>query len=145
MINNEIIISLMPFANKIALLLSDVMESHVGFRIYYHHAHTTPEEIVTLLVKFISLIGINLNVIHATLEGGYSLGLVISIIYFLVSFLIPNYFFDDLYLAFDFLGINKSKLRGLLFGVVVVIILDVIIIKLKEFYKKKLEKDGKLF
>ena len=142
---NETVISLMPFANKIALLLSDVMEPLVGFRIYYHHAHSTPEEVITLLVKFISLLGINLNVIQATLDGGYSLGVVISVIYFLVSYLIPNFFFDDLYKAFDFLGVNSNKLIGFIFGIVVVIILDVIIIKLKEYYKKKLEKEGKLF
>ena len=145
MISNETIIGLMPFANKIALLLSDVIEPYVGFRIYYHHAHSYYEEIVTLIIMFISLLGINLNVINATLEGGYSLGLVISIIYFLISYLIPNFFFDNLYRAFDFLGVNSNKLIGFIFGVIVVVILDLIVIKLKEYYKKKLEKEGELF
>ena len=70
------------------------------------------------------------------LEGGYSLGLVISIIYFLISYLIPNFFFDNLYRAFDFLGVNSNKLIGLIFGIIVVIILDLIVIKLKEYKKK---------
>ena len=142
---NETIVSLMPFANKIALLLSDVIEPHVGFRIYYHHPHSFYEDSITLIVMFISLLGINLNVINATLDGGYKLGIIISIIYFLISYLIPNFFFDDLYRAFDFLGVNSNKLIGLIFGIVVVVILDILIIKLKEKYKKRVKKDGNLF
>ena len=142
---NETIVSLMPFANKIALLLSDVIEPHVGFRIYYHHAHSTYEEIVTLIVMFVSLLGINLNVINATIEGGFNFGVVVSIIYFLISYLIPNFFFDDLYRTFDFLGINKNKLLGLIFGILAVVILDIIIIKLKEYYRKKVLNNEELF
>ncbi len=142
---NQTIISLMPFTNKIALLISDLIEPYFGFRIYYHHAHSTPEEVVSLIIKFISLLGINLNVIQSTLDGGYILGVVVSIIYFLFSYLIPNYFFDDIYRIFDFLGVNSNRFIGLIFGIVIVVILDIIIIKLKDIYKKKLEKDKKLF
>ena len=45
---------------------------------------------------------------------------------------------DDLYIIFDFLGVNSNMLIGLIFGIVVIIILDVIIINLIEKYKKKL-------
>ena len=142
---NETVVSLMPFATKIAFLLSDVIEPHLGFRIYYHHPHSFYEDVVTLIVMFISLLGINLNVINATLDGGYKLGIIISIIYFLISYLIPHFFFDDLYRAFDFLGVNSNKIIGLIFGIVVVVLLDIIIIKLEEKYKKRIKKDGNLF
>ena len=145
MISNEILIGLMPFTSKIAFLLSNITEKYLGVPVYYHNPHTLGEEIYTILIKFITLLGINLNVIQATLDGGYYFGVIISIIYFLVSYLIPNFFFDDLYKIFDFLGVNSNVLVGFLFGITIVILLDVLVIKLKKYYKKKLEKDGKLF
>ena len=40
---------------------------------------------------------------------------------------------------FDFAGVNSSKVRGFIFGVIVIIILDIIIIKLREKYRKEIE------
>ena len=71
------------------------------------------------------------------------LGVIVSIIYFIFSYLIPNMFMDDLYRIFDFSGVNSSKIRGFIFGVIIIIILDVIIIKLTEIYKKKLAEKNK--
>ena len=139
MISKETIIQLMPFTNKFAFLLSDILEPYMGFRLYYHHPHTPREDFTNLIVKFISLLGINLNVIESTLNGGYTLGVIVSVLYFIFSYLIPNLFLDDLYRMFDFAGVNSSKLRGFIFGVIVIIILDIIIVKLKEKYSKEIE------
>ena len=141
MLSRETIIQLMPFTNKFAFLLSDIIEPYVGFRLYYHHPHTPREDITNLIIKFISLLGINLNVIESTLSGGYTLGVIVSILYFIFSYLVPNLFLDDLYRIFDFAGVNSSKVRGFIFGVIVIIILDVIIINLKEKYKKEIEEN----
>ena len=77
----------MPFTNKFAFLLSDIIEPYVGFRLYYHHPHTLREDITNLIIKFISLLGINLNVIESTLNGGYTLGVIVSVLYFIFSYL----------------------------------------------------------
>ena len=145
MLTNELIVGLMPFGTKIAYLLSRITEPYFDTPIYFQDPKKLNEELITILIKFITLLGINLNVIQATLDGGYYLGIVISIIYFLVSYLIPTYFFDDLYNMFDFLGVNSNPIIGLIFGIVAVIILDLAVIKLKKYYKEKLEKEGKLF
>ena len=140
MISKDKIIHLLPFTNKFALLLSDLIEPSMGFRLYYHHPNTPLQELMNLVIKFISLLGINLNVIQNTLDGGYMVGVAVSIIYFIFSYLVPNMFMDDLYIIFDFLGVNSNMLIGLIFGIVVIIILDVIIINLIEKYKKELLK-----
>lgn len=135
----------MPFASKIAYLLSRITEPYLNMPIYFQNPKKLSEELITILIKFITLLGINLNVIQATLDGGYYLGIVISIIYFLVSYLVPTYFFDDLYNMFSFLGVNSNPIIGLIFGILAVILLDYLVIRLKKYYKEKLEKDGKLF
>ena len=139
MVSQDTIIHLLPFTNKFALLLSNIVEPFIGFRFYYHHPHSPKQELMNLVIKFISLLGINLNVIQSTLDGGYMLGVAVSIIYFIFSYLVPNMFMDDLYIIFDFLGVNSNMLIGLIFGIVVIIILDVIIINLIEKYKKELK------
>ena len=143
MVSQDTIIHLLPFTNKFALLLSDIVEPFIGFRFYYHHPHSPKQELMNLVIKFISLLGINLNVIQSTLDGGYMLGVAVSIIYFIFSYLVPNIFMDDLYKVFDFAGVNSSKIRGFIFGVIIIIILDIIIIKLTEIYKKKLAENKK--
>ena len=139
MVSQETIIHLLPFTNKFALLVSDLIEPYFGFRIYYHNTHNPKEEFVNLIVKFISLLGINLNVIQSALTGGYNLGVAVSIIYFIFSYLVPNLFLDDLYRIFGFLGINNNIFLGFIFGIFVIILLDLIIIKLRKIFKKKFE------
>ena len=145
MITKEFLLGLMPFMSKIVFVSSKITEPYLGFPIYFQNPKNVKEEILTLITKFITLVGINLNVIEGTLDGGYNLGVAISVIYFLVSYLIPTYFFDSLYEMFDFLGVNKNPIIGLIFGITAVLLLDLFVRKIKEYYKKKLEKDGKLF
>ena len=79
----EEIIHLLPFTNKIALLISDILDPIFGFRLYYYKPKTPLQELMNLVIKFISLLGINLNVIQSTLDGGYNYGVVVSIVYFI--------------------------------------------------------------
>ena len=140
--SRETIIHLLPFTNKFALLLSDVIEPYLGFRLFYHHPHGFKQELMNLIIKFISLLGINLNVIQSTLNGGYKYGVIVSVVYFIFSYLIPNFFFDDLYRIFDFLGVNSNKIIGLIFGIILIIILDIIIVKLNKKYKEEIERNN---
>lgn len=140
--SQETIIHLLPFTNKFALLLSDVIEPYLGFRLFYHHPHGFNQELMNLIIKFISLLGINLNVIQSTLNGGYKYGVIVSVVYFIFSYLIPNFFFDDLYRIFDFLGVNSNKIIGLIFGIILIIILDIIIVKLNKKYKEEIKRNN---
>ena len=140
--SRETIIHLLPFTNKFALLLSDVIEPYFGFRFYYYNPQGFKQELMNLIIKFISLLGINLNVIQSTLNGGYKYGVIVSVVYFIFSYLIPNFFFDDLYRIFDFLGVNSNKIIGLIFGIILIIILDIIIVKLNKKYKEEIERNN---
>lgn len=133
---DKTLLSLLPFTNKLSILVSDSLEDHIGFRFYYYKPKNFYQQIITLLCKFIALLGINLNVIEGTLSGGYKKGVMISIIYFMFSYLIPNIFFKDFYDLFSFLGVNDNKIYGLIFGVILIYILQFIINICERYYEE---------
>lgn len=133
---DKTLLSLLPFTNKLSILVSDALEDHIGFRFYYYKPKNFYQQIITLLCKFIALLGINLNVIEGTLTGGYKKGVMISIIYFMFSYLIPNIFFKDFYDLFSFLGVNDNKIYGLIFGVILIYILQFIINICERYYEE---------
>lgn len=133
---DKTLLSLLPFTNKLSILVSDALEDHIGFRFYYYKPKNFYQQIITLLCKFIALLGINLNVIEGTLSGGYKQGVMISIIYFMFSYLIPNIFFEDFYKLFSFIGVNDNKIYGLIFGVILIYILQFIINTCERYYEE---------
>ena len=120
-----------PFFNEI----SNVLTLSKVLNLYPHLPGNKLGELKKMFFDLVALLGIISNVATYTSKYNYSVGLLKGVLLLIFTFLIPNLFMDEI------LSITKDNTTKLVFGLIIIYLLDLGVNVLFCHLKKKLDND----